>query len=164
MQHFKYAELGKFTFIINPALTPFSNQIFARIAASRLEFCSCIYNITSEFTTFQYALVDTETSAVSYLSHPYSGSGLCIRHFRCVYCHNLDSRRSFTYNSNTFLFTIGVNEPITFRFYLLSETETWATNTLNFPNDADWHNTRARGLCSSTVCVIVLSLLSHLQV
>jgi hypothetical protein len=37
-------------FTLNPPLSPTSDQIFARVAVSHMEFYNTLYNITTDFT------------------------------------------------------------------------------------------------------------------
>jgi hypothetical protein len=43
-------------------LSPPDDQVFARIAITHVELHNCIYNITSDFTDFDYVLVNTGTN------------------------------------------------------------------------------------------------------
>jgi hypothetical protein len=49
-------------------LTLSSDEIFARMAITHVEFYNCIYDITSSFIDFQYALAETAANVSTYLT------------------------------------------------------------------------------------------------
>jgi hypothetical protein len=82
-------------------LTPSSDQILARIAITHVEVYNCIYNITSDFTEFEYVLVNTGTNVSTYLALTLTPGQYSVSDITNVFTVDLDSRLSFTYNSNT---------------------------------------------------------------
>jgi hypothetical protein len=49
-----------------------------------------------------------------------------------LFTDGLDSRLTFVYNSNTYLFTMAVADSTTYNFYLTDTTAAWAASLLNF--------------------------------
>jgi hypothetical protein len=114
----------RYGFTINPALSPSSDQIFARIAVSRMEFYNTLYNVTSDFTEFVYTIVNilTNTSSTHTLTltpGQYSATDLAT-----IFTAGLDSRLTFVYNSNTYMFTMAAADSTTYNFYLSTDTAT----------------------------------------
>jgi hypothetical protein len=126
------AEGESYAFTINPALSPPSDQIFARIALSRMEFYNTIYNITTDFTAFEYTIVDILTHVSSTHTLTLTPGQYSTTDIAAVFTAGLDSRLIFIYDSNTFLFTMAVVDSTTYNFYLSSATATWAEEFLHF--------------------------------
>jgi hypothetical protein len=93
-----------------------------RIAIIHVEVYNIIYNITSDFTDFEYVLVDTEQAPRHTLTPgQYSVSDVA----DAIHCR-ARLRLSFTYTSNIYLFTMEVDDTATYAFYLTTDTATWA--------------------------------------
>jgi hypothetical protein len=71
-----------------------------------VEFYNYIYTITSDFTDFEYVLVNTTTNTSTYLTLTLNPGQYSVSDIADAFTAGLDSRLSFTYNSNTYLFTM----------------------------------------------------------
>jgi hypothetical protein len=91
-----------YSFTINPALAPTSDQIFARVAVSHMEFYSTIYNITTDFTEFEYTIVNILTNTSSSYTLTLTPGQYSTTDIAAPFAAGLDSRLTFVYNSNIY--------------------------------------------------------------
>jgi hypothetical protein len=138
-----------YSFTINPALAPASDQIFARVAVSHMEFYNTMYNITTDFTEFEYTIINILINVSSSYTLTLTPGQYSTTDIAALFTTGLDSRLTFVYNSNTYLFTMAVADSTTHNFYLASTTATWSQSILNF--DADITESQIASCSSLTV-------------
>jgi hypothetical protein len=100
-----------------------------------MEFYNTIYNITTDFTEFEYTIINIHTSVASSFTLTLTPGQYSTTDIAALFTAGLDSGPSFVYNSNTYQFTMAVADSTTYNFYLASTTAAWSQWILNF--DAD---------------------------
>jgi hypothetical protein len=133
---------------INPALTPSSDQILARIAISHMEFYNTVYNITTDFTELEYTIVDILTHVSSSHTLTLSPGQYSATDIVTVFTAGLDSRLTLAYNSNTYRF-MAAADSTTYSLYLTNATATWAEELLHL--DAATTESQISSCTSDTV-------------
>jgi hypothetical protein len=97
-----------------------------------MEFYNTLYNITTDFTEFEYTIVNILTNVSSSHTLTLTPGQYSATDTATLFTDGLDSRITFVYNSNTYLFTMAVADSTTYNFYLSNTTATWSASLLNF--------------------------------
>jgi hypothetical protein len=114
-----------------------------------------LYNVTADFTAFQYTVVNTTTNVSTSFTLTLTPGQYSTTDIEAVFTAGLDSRLTFVYNSNSYLFTMAVTNAATYRFYLMSATATWAEELFHF--DAATTETQISSCTSLTIATMALT-------
>jgi hypothetical protein len=126
----------KFSFTITPPLIPSLDQIFARIAVSRMECYNAMYNIPSALS-FEYTIKTLATNAeqsytITMAAGQYAASDVLSALFT-----SLDTRLTFTYDSKAYKFTLAVANSDLSSLALGTAAAAWAYLYLKFSITTD---------------------------
>jgi hypothetical protein len=121
-----------YSFTISPPLVPSSDQIFARIALTRMECYNAAYNVPS-LLSFQYTIQTLSTSAHQTYTINLSPGQYGTSDLQTALSSFLDSRLTFTYDSKAYTFTLASTNDTLYSFSLGTDAALWTNLYLKFP-------------------------------